>query len=57
MTANNLGVLYNIQGRLEEAKAIYERALMIFEKSLDPRHPSLVACRDNYEALMDRLPR
>lgn len=54
MTANNLAVLYKEQGRIQEAKKLYRRAMTIFEKGLGKKHPHTVTCRENYESLMAR---
>jgi tetratricopeptide (TPR) repeat protein len=37
-TVNNLGLLYAIQGRLQEAEAMYERALAGYEKAWGREH-------------------
>ena len=38
---NNLALLYDNLGRLDEAEALYRRALAIAEKSLGPDHPDI----------------
>lgn len=35
-TVNNLGNLYKVQGKLEEAEEMYQRALPRYEKALGP---------------------
>ena len=50
-TVNNLGNLYSDQGRLEEAEAIYRRALDGKEKALGPDHTSTLETVDNLGVL------
>jgi hypothetical protein len=57
MTSNNLAVLYKSQGKYREAERLYRRALSIFEKRLAPKHPNLIACRDNYNSLVKEMNR
>jgi len=38
-TVNNLGLLYRHQGRLNEAEAMFQRALSGFQAGLGPSHP------------------
>lgn len=42
------------QTNLERAAAIYKRALLKLEAELGPDHPSVGACRENYEALLKK---
>jgi hypothetical protein len=51
LTANNLGVLLKARGDDDEARALYRRALAIFERVLGPGHPHTVTCRENAERL------
>jgi tetratricopeptide (TPR) repeat protein len=37
-TVNSLGILYSDQGRLEEAEAMFQRALEGYAKALGPDH-------------------
>jgi Tfp pilus assembly protein PilF len=37
---HNLGILYGVQGQLNEAEAMYQRALAGYSKTLGPDHPS-----------------
>jgi tetratricopeptide (TPR) repeat protein len=46
-TANNLGVLYADQGRLDKAEAMYERALQDYEKAWGPDHTSTLNTVNN----------
>src|SRR2546423_4706942 len=39
-TVNNLGTLYENQGKLAEAEAMYTRALQGYEEALGPKHTS-----------------
>ena len=55
MTLNNLAVFYKSQQRLTEAAALYRRALAIFEETLDPSHPKLMICRENYARLLQEM--
>ncbi len=48
---NNLGFLYQAQGRYAEAGSLYRRALAIREKALGSEHPSVAASLENYAAL------
>jgi len=57
VTLNNLALLLKRQGELTTAAAIYERALTIFERALQPAHPRLLRCRANYEKLRRNLAR
>jgi hypothetical protein len=54
MTLNNLAVLLKGQKNYEEAAALYQRTLSIFERALEPGHPKVVVCRENYARLRDR---
>ena len=51
VTLNNLAVLYKSEGRLDEAAALYHRALSIFERTLGPEHPKAITCRKNSAGL------
>ena len=55
MTLNNLAVFYKSQKRYSEAARLYRRALEIFESSLEPAHPKLATCRENYEKLLREM--
>jgi tetratricopeptide (TPR) repeat protein len=46
-TVNNLGILYADQGRLENAEAMYERALQGKEKAWGPEHTSTLSTVNN----------
>ena len=48
---NNLAMLYESSGRLEDARLSLARALPIFERTLGPTHPNTKACRKNYARL------
>jgi len=47
-TANNLGVLYRNQGKLDEAKEMYMRALKGREKALGVDHISTLRTANNF---------
>ena len=55
LTLNNLGVFYKSQRRLAEAAAVHGRALNILKRALDPSHPKLTICRENYARLLHEL--
>ncbi|MFN0121598.1 MAG: tetratricopeptide repeat protein [Blastocatellia bacterium] len=46
-----MAVLLKKQGQLAEAAQLYQRALAIFAKTLDPQHPKVITCRENYVRL------
>jgi len=48
---NNLGLVLQDLGELAGARAAFERALRIFEKSLPPEHPYIRGVRGNLEVL------
>ncbi|MEP7342722.1 MAG: tetratricopeptide repeat protein [Acidobacteriota bacterium] len=50
LTVNNLGLLLKALGSEEEAAELLQRALVIFEKTLEDDHPHLIACRENLES-------
>jgi Tfp pilus assembly protein PilF len=50
-TLNNLGVLYEDQGKLGEAEKIYERALQGYEEALGPNHTSTLDTLNNLGVL------
>ncbi|KAK4031227.1 hypothetical protein C8A01DRAFT_21525, partial [Parachaetomium inaequale] len=50
-TVNNLGILYSDQGRLEEAEAVFQRALSGFQAVLGPSHPKSELVARNIHSL------
>ena len=54
---NNLGVLYDRQGRYVEAEPLHKRALAIREKTLAPDHPDVALSLSNLCGLSQRLGR
>jgi tetratricopeptide (TPR) repeat protein len=54
---NNLAELYRNQGRYEQAKTLYKRALAIEEKGLGSEYPNTAAARQNYKTLLSKLPK
>ena len=50
-TRNNLATLYYAQGRYEEARPLYERALAVEQKKLGAAHPSLATTLSNLAEL------
>lgn len=53
-TANNLGVLYEKQGRLEKAARMYRRALDGYAQSFGPGHPSIVDTANSLGILYEK---
>ena len=51
---HNLGLLYADQGKLDEAEAMYERALEGFEKHFGSDYPHFHKLRHASVALRDR---
>ncbi len=47
----------NNSSALQQATAMYRKALLWLEAELGPAHPNVVICRKNYEALLKREPR
>ena len=54
---NNLGLLYEAQGKYAEAEPLYQRALGIWEKALGPDHPNAATSLENYAALLRKTDR
>jgi tetratricopeptide (TPR) repeat protein len=50
-TLANLASLHAGAGRRDEAAACYRRAIAILEPLVEPDHPTLVACREDYATL------
>ena len=50
-TVDNLENLYKSQGKITEAEAMYERALVGKEKTLGPKHSSTLCTVDNLGSL------
>jgi tetratricopeptide (TPR) repeat protein len=50
-TLDNLGQLYQDQGRYEEAEPLYRRSLAIKEKALPPDHPDTATTLNNLAGL------
>jgi Tetratricopeptide repeat len=44
------------QQRLPEATELLRRALTVFERTLEPHHPTLAACRENYATALKQGP-
>lgn len=53
---NNLGLAYLGLGRLDEARAAFERSLRAREARLGPEHPALVTVLDSLVGVLLRLP-
>jgi hypothetical protein len=51
-TLNNLAMLLNRRGRLTESAGLYERALANLERTVEPGHLNLLACRANHQKLL-----
>jgi len=45
---NNLAGNYHAQGKYAKAVPLYERTLIIYEKTLGPDHPHLAVICENY---------
>ena len=52
MTLNNMAIMFTAQGKLDEADQMYRRALAIFVRTLDPSHPHIATCAENYAGLL-----
>ena len=55
MTVNNLAVVLKDQGKLDEAKAMYERALAGRERTLGADHPHTVGTVNNLAGLLNQV--
>jgi len=44
---NNLGIVLQEQGRVDETEGRYRQALAILEESLGPEHPDIASCLNN----------
>ena len=51
LALNDLAVVYNSQGRYEEAEPLYKRSLEIWEKALGKEHPHVAATLNNLAEL------
>ena len=49
---NNLAELYQGHGKYAEAEPLYQRSLMIREKTLGPEHLDVAKALENYAALL-----
>lgn len=47
----HLADLYRAQGDSQKAAPLYQRALTLGEQALGPNDPTVIACRQSYEAL------
>ncbi|MFT3927789.1 MAG: tetratricopeptide repeat protein [Myxococcales bacterium] len=52
---NNLAALYQERGLLRRALPLSEEALRVFRATLGDKHPSVTACRENHQLLLERL--
>jgi tetratricopeptide (TPR) repeat protein len=50
---NNLALLYQAQGKYEQAEPLYQRALAIREQQLGPQHPDTAGSLNNLAGLYD----
>ncbi len=48
---NNLALLYESQGRYEEAEPLYLQALEITKKALGDQHPTTITINENYQII------
>jgi tetratricopeptide (TPR) repeat protein len=53
----DLALLYRDTGRYPQAEPLYQRAIVILDKSLPADHPNLALVRENYAILLDALGR
>jgi hypothetical protein len=51
LSLNNLAVVLASRGATAEAARTYERALAILSRTVGPRHPHYVACKQNLDKL------
>lgn len=56
-TINNLGGIFNLQGKHEKAEALFKEALQIYGKVLDEFHPHTATALNNLAALYKELAR
>jgi len=54
-TLSNIGNVYDIQGKTEQARSSYERALRLSEELLGPEHPQVSTVLVNLGALFETL--
>ena len=57
MSTHNLALVYDGQGRYDEAETLYVDALQIARRILGPTHPDTMAYRDNLVGLYEELGR
>ncbi len=50
-------MLYNDQGKYDEAESLFQRALAICEKALGAQYPHTQTVRQNYAALLRAMGR
>jgi tetratricopeptide (TPR) repeat protein len=50
-TMNNLGILYESEGRKRDAELHFNKALELFETSLGKSHPNIRAVRNNLKKM------
>jgi tetratricopeptide (TPR) repeat protein len=51
ITINNLGILYESEGRKRDAELHFNQALKLFETSLGKSHPNTRAVRNNLKKI------
>jgi tetratricopeptide (TPR) repeat protein len=54
---DNFANLYDEQGKLSDDEPLHRQALAVFEKTLSPDDPDVIACRANLAAALDNLGR
>lgn len=57
MSLNNLAILYNAQGRYEEAEPLLNRALTIVDQQFGREHLTTLKFRKNYVTLRQTMER
>lgn len=51
---NNLAVLYELQGKYEEAEPLYLQAIEILKQSLREKHPNTQTVIKNYQIFLNK---
>ena len=54
VSLNNLGQLYEAEGRYADAEPLFKRSLAIWEKALGPDHPDVAASLNNLAVFYQR---
>ena len=54
-TLNNLGILYEAQGKFEEAEQFYREGLEILQSTVGDEHPNTQHVKRSLESLLSKL--